>query len=240
MRHRSGRRPDLVSSRQVAGLPGLRLRGLLSHAGHAYHAASEDQLSAIAKEEAGTPRGSARRAARSWSVLNRRDLGRRDADAAIQRGPERRHRAAARQLRVLRSHAGRARRGLARRLRADGARHRGVEAAGDRIILDCGSKTLTSDHAAASRPGRATARSSPASGALDTRADRRALTIERLSEEHATVRVAGHDPLEPGDRVRVVPNHSCVVVESGRRGAAGRRRSRSSRRCRWRRAGEST
>ena len=37
------------------------------------------------------------------------------------------------------------------------------------------------------------------------------LTIERLSEEHATVRVTGTTRLEPGDRVRVVPNHSCVV-----------------------------
>ena len=37
------------------------------------------------------------------------------------------------------------------------------------------------------------------------------LTIERLSEEHATVRAGGGTPLEPGDRVRVVPNHSCVV-----------------------------
>ena len=37
------------------------------------------------------------------------------------------------------------------------------------------------------------------------------LTIERLSEEHATVRATGGTSLEPGDRVRVVPNHSCVV-----------------------------
>ena len=38
------------------------------------------------------------------------------------------------------------------------------------------------------------------------------LIIERLFEEHATVRVAGGStPLEPGDRVRIVPNHSCVV-----------------------------
>jgi D-serine deaminase-like pyridoxal phosphate-dependent protein len=38
------------------------------------------------------------------------------------------------------------------------------------------------------------------------------LLIERLSEEHATVRVvSGSTPLEPGDRVRVLPNHSCVV-----------------------------
>jgi D-serine deaminase-like pyridoxal phosphate-dependent protein len=36
--------------------------------------------------------------------------------------------------------------------------------------------------------------------------------IERLSEEHATVRVADGAPaLKIGDRVRILPNHSCVV-----------------------------
>lgn len=39
------------------------------------------------------------------------------------------------------------------------------------------------------------------------------LIIERLSEEHATVGVAsGSTPLEPGDCVRILPNHSCVVT----------------------------
>jgi D-serine deaminase-like pyridoxal phosphate-dependent protein len=38
------------------------------------------------------------------------------------------------------------------------------------------------------------------------------LLIERLSEEHATVRVRnGEHRLRPGDLVRVIPNHSCVV-----------------------------
>ena len=37
------------------------------------------------------------------------------------------------------------------------------------------------------------------------------LLIERLSEEHATVRVAGETDLEVGDRVRILPNHACVV-----------------------------
>ena len=36
--------------------------------------------------------------------------------------------------------------------------------------------------------------------------------IERLSEEHATVRVHPRPSrLTPGDLVRVLPNHSCVV-----------------------------
>ena len=38
------------------------------------------------------------------------------------------------------------------------------------------------------------------------------LVVERLSEEHATVRAAGGDPgFATGTLVRIVPNHSCVV-----------------------------
>jgi D-serine deaminase-like pyridoxal phosphate-dependent protein len=41
---------------------------------------------------------------------------------------------------------------------------------------------------------------------------REELLLERLSEEHGVVRVlSGATNLEPGDRVRVIPNHSCVV-----------------------------
>jgi D-serine deaminase-like pyridoxal phosphate-dependent protein len=40
----------------VASLPGLQLRGLLSHAGHGYHAASEGDLASIAAREAETLR----------------------------------------------------------------------------------------------------------------------------------------------------------------------------------------
>jgi D-serine deaminase-like pyridoxal phosphate-dependent protein len=34
----------------------------------------------------------------------------------------------------------------------------------------------------------------------------------RLTKEHAVVEVAGEDGLELGQRVRIVPNHVCVVV----------------------------
>jgi D-serine deaminase-like pyridoxal phosphate-dependent protein len=77
----------------------------------------------------------------------------------------------------------------------------------DRIILDCGSKTLSSDLARGFTP-------TPGYGAVltgDGSAIDGTLTIERLSEEHATVRVNGVTTHEPGDRVRVLPNHSCVV-----------------------------
>ncbi len=82
----------------------------------------------------------------------------------------------------------------------------------DRIILDCGSKTLTTDQARG--------RGNPAGygvvlTALDVPVPDDSLLIERLSEEHATVRVLSTArpgaARRPGDLVRVVPNHSCVV-----------------------------
>jgi D-serine deaminase-like pyridoxal phosphate-dependent protein len=82
--------------------------------------------------------------------------------------------------------------------------------AADRIILDCGSKTLTSDQARGITPapgfGGVIVEEPDAPPRLDE-----SLTVERLSEEHATVRVSGGTALVPGDRVRVVPNHACVV-----------------------------
>jgi D-serine deaminase-like pyridoxal phosphate-dependent protein len=70
--------------------------------------------------------------------------------------------------------------------------------AADRAILDAGSKALTSD------PG-------PDAGfGLVLEAPNS--VIVKLDEEHAYVALAGADELELGQRVRVVPNHACVVV----------------------------
>jgi len=79
----------------------------------------------------------------------------------------------------------------------------------DRVIFDSGSKTLSSDVArgAGNEGYGGVFTDAEDMSALDAN-----LRIERLSEEHATVRVLnGSTALQPGDRVRIVPNHSCVV-----------------------------
>jgi D-serine deaminase-like pyridoxal phosphate-dependent protein len=68
----------------------------------------------------------------------------------------------------------------------------------DRAILDAGSKALTSD------PG-------PDAG-FGLVLEAPSSAIVRLSEEHAWVQLAEGDELELGQRVRIVPNHACVVV----------------------------
>ena len=68
----------------------------------------------------------------------------------------------------------------------------------DRAILDAGSKALTSD--LGPDPGFGLVLEAPSS------------RIAKLAEEHAYVTLAPEDELELGQRVRIVPNHACVVV----------------------------
>lgn len=206
--HRCGIDPSgspIEFLKAVASLPGLRLRGLLSHAGHGYHAASEEELRDIARREAETLTSLRERAAAAGLPLEEMSVG---------ATPTLRFSASERGLTELRPgnyvYFDRTQVALGAASLADCAltvlatvvsKHLG------RIILDAGSKTLTNDQARGISKA-------PGYGAVLT-ADGvsvdESLVIERLSEEHATVRVEGTTRLEPGDRVRIVPNHSCVV-----------------------------
>ena len=190
----------------VASMAGLRLRGLLSHAGHGYDATSEDQLRAIAGREAAILTGLRDRAAASGIAIEELSVG---------ATPTLRFSATERGLTELRPgnyvYLDRTQVALGAAALSDCALTVLAtvvsKPAADRLILDCGSKTLTTD------PARGTV-SAPGYGVVLTRDGStvdETLSIDRLSEEHATVRVTGRTPLEPGDRVRVLPNHSCVV-----------------------------
>jgi D-serine deaminase-like pyridoxal phosphate-dependent protein len=210
--HRCGIDPDgepLAFLQAVARLPGLRLRGLLSHAGHAYHAASEDELCAIARQEAGTLSTLRDRAAASGIALDEISVG---------ATPTLRFSAGAKGITELRPgnyvYFDRTQVALGAATLDDCALIVMAtvvsKPAADRIILDCGSKTLTNDQARGITKAVGYGAVLAGTGDAPRQVDE-TLTIERLSEEHATVRAAGGTRLEPGDRVRVVPNHSCVV-----------------------------
>jgi len=205
-----GDAPSFIKA--VSVMPGLRLRGLLSHAGHGYHAASEEDLAGVAEREAAILTGLRERAAGSGITLEEISVG---------ATPTLRFSARQKGLTELRPgnyvYFDRTQVALGAATLDDCALTVLAtvvsKPARDRIILDCGSKTLTSDQAR----GITKAAGYGAVLAGDTgngdwaREIDEALTVERLSEEHATVRVAGGTRLEPGDRVRVLPNHACVV-----------------------------
>jgi D-serine deaminase-like pyridoxal phosphate-dependent protein len=193
---------------RVATMPGLKLRGLLSHAGHAYGAGSEAELARIAGDEA--------------RLLNDLRDGANAVGVAIEEisvgaTPTARFSAGLAGVTELRPgnyiYYDRTQVGLGAATWNDCALSvlaRVVSRpAADRLILDSGSKTLTNDQARGFAP-------TPGHGVIqksldDSEPDDR-LIIERLSEEHATVRVDSADcAYAPGDLVRIVPNHSCVV-----------------------------
>jgi D-serine deaminase-like pyridoxal phosphate-dependent protein len=210
--HRCGIDPDrnpLAFLQAVSSMPGLRLRGLLSHAGHGYLAASEDELCAVAQREAETLVGLREQAAASGIAIEETSVG---------ATPTLRFSVRQRGLTELRPgnyvYFDRTQVALGAATLDDCALTVMAtvvsKPAPDRIILDCGSKTLTNDQARGI--GKAPGMGAVLTGNGDApREIDDSLTIERLSEEHATVRVTGGTALEPGDRVRVVPNHSCVV-----------------------------
>ena len=197
----------------VDALPGLRLRGILSHAGHAYHATrrtSCDDRRGRARRDGGS--SSPRHAARSLPVL----------EVSAGATPPARY-----SLAVAAGTFTEFRPGnyvyLDRTMVGLGAGTRD----------DC-ALTVLATVVARRRPiascSTAAARRSPPTASAASRRRRghgdvyrnlvpdageqpdRHLHVERLSEEHATVRVApGADALRPGDRVRVLPNHACVV-----------------------------
>jgi D-serine deaminase-like pyridoxal phosphate-dependent protein len=207
--HRCGIDPDRRSApavvREIATLPGLRFRGLLSHAGHGYAAGSDAELESIASAEAATLGDLA---AASGVACEEISVG---------ATPTVRYSLQQRGITEIRpgnyAYFDRTQVSLGAASWSDCALTvlaRVVSRpAADRVILDSGSKTLTNDAARGFAP-------TPGYGAVqrdieDPEPDA-ALLVERLSEEHATVRpVGGESALATGALVRIIPNHSCVV-----------------------------
>jgi D-serine deaminase-like pyridoxal phosphate-dependent protein len=203
--HRCGIDPEAADAVSmitgVANLPGLRLKGLLAHAGHAYHAHSEHELRSIAAAEAEMMADLAQRCRNAGVTIEEISAGATPpARFSIQHSCFTEYRPG------NYVYFDRTQVALGAATFDDCALTVLAtvvsKPAKDRIILDSGSKTLTNDGARGFTPA-------PGYGAVVGHDN---LSIERLSEEHATVRVLDESThLEPGDRVRIIPNHSCVV-----------------------------
>jgi D-serine deaminase-like pyridoxal phosphate-dependent protein len=70
----------------------------------------------------------------------------------------------------------------------------------DRAVIDAGSKTLSSD------------RAFPPATAFGRVVHHEDVEVSWLNEEHGVLTVPPHYPLAIGDRVRIVPNHVCQVI----------------------------
>jgi D-serine deaminase-like pyridoxal phosphate-dependent protein len=197
--HRVGVAPEraVETARRLTDLPGIALRGIFTHAGHAYLAASPADIAAIAKQEGEILAATA-------DLL--RSEGLPVGEVSVGSTPT---------ARVAMSVAGVTECRPGNYVYHDGSQVSlgtceiedcamtviatvvSVPAA-DRAVLDCGSKTLSSDPLRP-RPG--------GHGGILGRTSR----IESLSEEHGVVRVEPGETFRVGERVRVLPNHACVV-----------------------------
>jgi D-serine deaminase-like pyridoxal phosphate-dependent protein len=203
--HRCGIDPDTRETlhiiKEIAGLPGLRFKGLLSHAGQTYHAHSEDELRIMATAEAQTMADLAERCRKAGVAVEEVSAG---ATPPTRFSIEYQGFTEYRPGNYV--YFDRTQVALGAATLDDCALTVLAtvvsKPAKNRIVFDSGSKTLTSDGARGFTPA-------PGFGTVIGHDN---LLIERLSEEHATVKVTdGATPLEPGDRVRIIPNHSCVV-----------------------------
>ena len=220
--HRCGINPAAADAAHrvahVASLPGLNFRGLLSHAGQAYHAGSEMELEHIAVREAEILRDLATHAAAMGVSIPEISVGSTPTARFIEK-----------QIAIAKAVDDapafiptEMRPGnyvfLDRTQTALGAATLETCAmfiaatvvsrpAADRVILDCGAKTLALDGARgfSQMPGHGLV-------LLPDGTPDPTLVIERLSEEHATVKATAPTRLQIGDRVRVLPNHACVVT----------------------------
>ena len=191
---------------QVADLPGLDLRGILSHAGHSYAAGSLDEIQRIARDEAALMAELVEGCAARGLTLDEVSVGSTPSALASATLPGITELRPGNYVFHDRTQVGLGVvdwQGCALRV------HASVTSfpARDRLVLDCGSKVLSSDGA---RGFGATPGYGVVLGA-DGRPDE-GLLIERLSEEHAVVRVTGDTRLRIGDRVTIGPNHACVVA----------------------------
>lgn len=210
--HRCGVDPDSPATidtiRRIADLPGLEFCGLLSHAGHGYTAPSRDALERIAADEI---------AIHTRIAGELRAQGVRVDEISVGATPTARFVTAQRGVTEMRPgnyvFFDRTQAGLESATLDECALHIVASVVSrpspTRAIFDAGSKTLSSDGARGFGPSEGYGLVFPS---LDAAEPDRAIVIERLSEEHATARVPATCPLRPGDRVRILPNHSCVVV----------------------------
>ena len=210
--HRCGIDPDSPRAidiiKEVSSLSGLNFRGLLSHAGHSYGATSAHDIAAVADREITILRSLAAQA---------RDAGVTVDEISVGSTPSARF--VTLQSGVTEMRPGnyvffdRTQVGLGATALENCAMHvistvvsRPVAS---RVVFDAGSKTLTTDPA---RGFGAMTGHGLVFPDLVTGTPMGSIAIERLSEEHAVARVLPDCALKPGDRVRILPNHACVVT----------------------------
>lgn len=197
--HRVGVPPDqaVQLAQSISNLSGLRFRGVFTHAGHAYLADSPEGVSRIGQSEGSILVETAQRI---------RDAGLEVEEVSVGSTPTAPHAMAIPGVTSCRPgnyvfhDASQVSLGVCRLEDCALTVLATVVSvpAPDRAVVDAGSKTLSSDPLRPRGPGH---------GFVLGRRSR----IARLSEEHGVIDVTPGDVFRVGERVRILPNHACVV-----------------------------
>jgi D-serine deaminase-like pyridoxal phosphate-dependent protein len=198
--HRVGVLPESAPemARRIAEVPGLSLRGIFTHAGHAYLQDAAADVAAVGHEEGRTM------AALAGEL---RAIGLDMEEVSVGSTPTARY--ALTESGVTECRPGNYVFNDASQVSLGTC---GIEdcaltvlatvvsvPAPERAVVDAGSKTLSSDPLRP-RPG--------GHGFILGHRSR----VQRLSEEHGVVDVEAGETFRVGDRVRILPNHACVVA----------------------------
>ena len=197
--HRVGVAPEAAPAmaHALAALPGVRLRGVFCHAGHAYGGESRDAVAAVGRSEGAALAAVAAELEAAGLGAMEVSVGSTPTAAAAMRvrgvtecrpGNYVYHDASQVSLGVC---------GLEDCALTVVATVVSAPAPG-RAVLDAGSKTVSSDPLRPQAGGHGFV--------LGTKS-----RLSRLSEEHGVIDVAEGDRFVVGQRVRVLPNHACVV-----------------------------
>lgn len=194
--------PSLELARKVSRLPNLDLRGVFTHAGQAYAAASAAEVARIAREEAEAvaataellrthgipvPEVSIGSTPTAWASVDRSGVTEmrpgnyvfHDATQLALGSAE----VADCALRIVATVISRPSR--------------------NRLIIDAGSKTLALDRGA---------HGTSLLKGFGLIPEHPEITISRLSEEHGILDVPDSCGLEVGTRIEIIPNHACTAV----------------------------
>jgi D-serine deaminase-like pyridoxal phosphate-dependent protein len=210
--HRCGVDPDSPTVvdmiRRVADLKNLRFAGLLSHAGHAYLAKSLAEVETIATREIDILTALASQLREGGTAVEEISVGSTPTARLIGRQSGATEMRPGNYVFFDRTQAGLGAASF------DDCSQFIVSTvvsrpAPDRVIFDAGAKTLTTDGVRGFNGETGYGLVYPS---LDATAPDHSIAIERLSEEHATARVPGSCQLRPGDRVKILANHACVVT----------------------------
>jgi D-serine deaminase-like pyridoxal phosphate-dependent protein len=197
--HRVGVLPDdaLDMARRLADLPGLRLRGVFAHSGLGYHEPTPQAVAEAGRSEGGIMARVAARLRADGLPIEEVSVGSTPtalSAMAITGVTE------CRPGTYVYEDASQVSLGTCRLEDCALTVLATVVSAPvlDRAVVDAGSKTLSSD------------RLWPEAGGHGWILGKKS-RVQRLSEEHGVIDVVAGESLRVGDRLRIVPNHACVV-----------------------------